>query len=1294
MSAGTEQRERFPLALEPGYFRPDDLDFTQRVEMTAQLARHLRFHDLNHQEIGDWSALFTNDATLMMARIAAADLWPRQQRFTTQAETAALPQLAREVLSLAGELDFWWRSLAGLQDEAPRQLRDRIELMIVKQLAADLRWVERRFLLHPSGAAPSQRPASPVERELSSLWHRDIGDEAAADADTERSDRERLRERFFAFLSAADDVSQLARELLPDSLATGRHEPAAALLIAALQLCEVAQQEVNRLPARHVAFYLRDCLGFQPTPPQPDRVHLACERDLRAPADVHLPPGTAFEAGKDAAGRPVRFVSEEALTVTDLRVAALHTLRQEHDRLIAPEAQLGYVTRSKLAQPAPDGHRVWPLFGASGGADAQDAGIGLAIASPLLGLGEGEREIRLLLRQADTAPGPRLLALRDAVLQARTAPAVREAFGALLPHWLMAVSDAQEATALDSGQTIPGDLSAQDWQDMRAAVAQVPQAELPPLFAGSHPPRRSRLFSRLLQGALRLSLSSADGWLSVDSRLERVERAATGRAAGAAAGCDLALRIRLKPEAPAIVGCDPALHGAAWPTRLPLLQLVLSTQGRLYPYSLLARLSLAAAELSVRASGLRQLHLENHLGRLDATKAFMPFGPLPTLSSYVVIGSPEAARKTLDRLWLDIEWGGLPQEPGGFDAHYAGYTGPAGAALRQGGFSAGMAWLRDGQWQACSQRPGQALLFCQDTHSRELQAARRIEIDPAALRQFSRASTEDWQRMPQPRNGLCRLQLTSPRPAFGHGVYPVELAAAVGANARRRRRPEPLPNPPYTPVIERLSLSYEATSVIALDRDDEPAEGVDGERVYHLHPLGLQPLLSAATGSAQPLLPHLGDEGNLYIGLSGSDASGLLTLLFQLQEPLAGSAAGELDRPAVRWATLAGDEWRPLPATRVLGDTTHGGLTSGIVTLDLPRDLDTQHRVMPSGLYWLRLSAQADFERFARLVSVRTQGLQLRRDLAPTLKPRGKAAPPAPPEALIDGAISRPAANLPGLAAATQVGRSFGLRREEDERALITRAGERLQHKGRSSLAWDVERLLLEQFPDICKVRCLPPTDGSGRVTVVVVPTLPRNQPALACTAPRFNAVDLARMADALAAVGSPFARFHVRNPAYDLLQLRATIGLRTGAHEGATLRRVNDSVVQMLSPWFDQGYGVRFDWLVRSEDLEARIRQLDGVDAVSRLSLLTITCDDHGVYRLHDTALAPLGPQPPGQDSDRPARGAAHAHARLPWSLALPLQQHILTAADSPGITGGAQPTGVAQLSVGSTFVIGRALP
>jgi len=1276
MSTGTEQRERFPRALAPGYFRPDDLDFEQRVEMTAQLARHLRFVDLDDNDAGDWGTLFATDPTLVMARIAAVDPWPLQQRFAREVDTAPLAHLARQVLTLAGWLDLWWRALAGVPDQAPRVLRERIHLLVDQQLAADLRWVERRFLRGAEAGAASQ-PPGPVERELSRMWHRQIGEEAAADPSAEREDRERLRQRFFAFLSAVDDVSTLARELLPDSIATASHEPAAALLVAFLKVCETAQREVNRFPARHTSFYYRDCLGFEAAPSRADRVHLACERDPRAPGDLRLPAGTAFDAGKDAAGRPVRFVSEEALTVTDARVAALRTLRLERDRLIAPERDLNYVTRVKVATPEADGRTVWPLFGAAGGTGAQDARIGLAIASPLLLLREGDRDIRVILRQTSAGAAPDLLGLRDAVLRAKTPEDFREAFGNLVPQWLLAGGNGGKD---DGGKDdVGGDLRDTDWISIRDASMRLLGTKLPALFDVPGKPNRALIFDRLLQGAFRLSLSTAAGWWTVEGRLDR------------AAGAGLSLLIRLRADAPAITGVDPAVHGAEWPTRLPVLRLEVATQGRLYPYSLLARLPLAEVELRVCVRGVRDVRLANNLGRLDPTKAFSPFGPLPGLSSYLVVGSPEAARKTLDRLSLDIEWGGLPLEPGGFDTHYAGYGGTAGKELRQGRFNAAIAWLRDGHWQPCANQSAQQPLFAGTDAAGELIAMQHVEIDPGSVRKLSRATEEDWSTMAMPRNGLCRLQLAGPRAAFGHAAYPVELAATVAANARTRR-PRPLPNPPYTPVIERLWLNYEAASIIALDRDDDPPEGVDGERLFHLHPFGLQTLYSAMSGGGHDLLPRLGADGNLYIGLASNDPGGVLTLLFQLRESSARSRLNGRRPRAVRWSTLANDEWRPLPPSAVLGDSTHGCLTSGIVTLDLPRDMSTDHTVMPAGLYWLRLSAEAEFDTFAGLVSVRTQGLRLRRQMPGEAGVPAAAgtAPPAPPEPLPDSVIARTTATVAGLASVTQVGRSFSLRREEDERAMITRAGERLQHKGRASLAWDVERLLLARFPDVLKARCLPASDGSGVVTAVVIPTLPRNQPALACAAPRFNAVELARMTAALAEIGSPFARFQVRNPAYDRLQLRATIGLTRGAHEGATLRRVNEAVVHYLSPWFDEGYGPRFDWLVRSEDLEGRLRALEGVSFVTRLSLITVACDDRDVYALSDTARAPLGAEPPGQDGARPARGAAHAHARLPWSIALPLPQHILTAIDLYPEAVAPQVTGVDRLAVGSTFVIG----
>jgi hypothetical protein len=174
-----------------------------------------------------------------------------------------------------------------------------------------------------------------------------------------------------------------------------------------------------------------------------------------------------------------------------------------------------------------------------------------------------------------------------------------------------------------------------------------------------------------------------------------------------------------------------------------------------------------------------------------------------------------------------------------------------------------------------------------------------------------------------------------------------------------------------------------------------------------------------------------------------------------------------------------------------------------------------------------------------------------------------------------------------------------------------------------------------------------------------------------------------------LQARASPFAQVVVRNPVYDRLQLRCSVGLSPGAHEGEVLQRLNATTVRLLSPWFDEGYGPDFDWVVRSEDLEARLRELDGVAYVTRLSLLHVGCTDDGIYTLGDTAREGAGAE--GRPGGAAQRG--NAMARAPWSLALPLATHIVEAERAPDAPQTApQPTGIARLAIASTFVIAGA--
>ena len=369
----------------------------------------------------------------------------------------------------------------------------------------------------------------------------------------------------------------------------------------------------------------------------------------------------------------------------------------------------------------------------------------------------------------------------------------------------------------------------------------------------------------------------------------------------------------------------------------------------------------------------------------------------------------------------------------------------------------------------------------------------------------------------------------------------------------------------------------------------------------------------------------------------------------------------------------------------MLADSTEGFLTSGIVTLDIPAEINRENHRMPAGLYWLRVSTTVpDFRVFARLRGVYAHALRAR---------RVSAAGPAPAAAVFQTRVA-----TPGLASVAQVGRSFDRLVPEDTRSMRTRAGERLRHKYRASTVWDIERLVLEHSPEVFKVKCFPPTVGyrgsaPGRVLVAVVPTVRRNDPSDSTRAPRINAAGLKRIADYLRGLASPWMQFGVLSAVYERIQVRCCVKLTHGTATGLALKRINEAIIEYLSPWWDGGRGPVFDWVIRCEDVEAHLRKLDSVELVTCTSLLHVAEDVEESYTLGDTAR--LGDAATG---DAVAAGVGtrgpsdQVRASCPWSIALPMSSHLVTLVDAAGATdSGPIPTGIGRLAIGGTFIVGR---
>ncbi|WP_293905374.1 hypothetical protein [Phenylobacterium sp.] len=1278
MSGGTNQAERYPAGLSAERFRVDETPAHELLTMSRRFARELDFVGEDGRVDGDWRRLLDGDETVMLARGLSRPLRQHERAFLDDFTGARPHGVADRLSDLARWLAHWFGDLTAIDRPRTKAFSERVEQVVTQFLAPELApatastiaeattLIDDRLdpILRPGAARSRRRAQPPTLREM--------------------------RRLYFALLKSIARVQAMAEQEWRRSLQSGAHEPAAALLLAFLQMFERVQQQMNRFTDRLTDFYYRDVLRMQPHGAEADSVLLVFQRDPTYAAEVIVPAGARFLVPASAAGPAVEFLADEALYVTETRVDALCTLRLQRDRLISPEREFAYVTRVKIdafsaqvGSAGPPGAQSAPLFGGDVRGSirkGENARIGLAVAAPVLWLKEGEREVRLTIGFAfDDDPQALLAQLREASAAPEPDPAAKataffRVLGRLFGRWVLpdakvlTTADLKEIRALAAGfiDLTPFERKA---SEISADMDGVSPTDPLFLFLGAVEPdeaSRDLIRDEVLESLFRVALSTADGWFECPRVVLQPGSGATS----------MTLALHLGNDDPPIEACTAAVHGPDLPTGAPVMRLLINDQAAFYPLSLLDGAMLDSLGLQVAVSGVRDLRAYNQLGPLDPSRPFMPFGPIPNIASYLVIAAPELARKYVTALTVCPEWVGLP--PDGFADYYDGY----GARMDDGAFTATTAILRDGLWIE-SDLPPQPLFTTQGS----LQG-RPIDFGAAALVTGWRPTDADLILDQNARSGFFRVQLAAPKEGFGHQIYPTALTNALSAKTRSRKA-QPMPNPPYTPLLGRVTLTYAASTRITIGRANEARTAGGAERVLYLRPFGVEQIYPYPSERRRPVAPGFGRDGNLYIGLSGRDLRGVLTLLFDLRRDAADEAeARQTPRPTIEWSWLTEDEWRPLDRRRVLSDTTSGFLTSGVVTLDLPPDIRPGNRLMPSDLYWLRAATDASSGCFAGLKGVTAQTLRATRVLS------AAAAPEAP---LAPRSIDMKSAALPGILALQQPEASYGLRCAERQDEERTRIGERLRHKNRASTPWDYERLVLERFPNVFKARCLSNradrtgAAAPGQVLVVVAPAAHRNDSQYASRAMRLDPLELDSIERYLQARSSPFAKVRVRNASYDLIQVRCRVALRPGAH-GDILRRINAAIVAHLSPWHDGGYLAHFDWEVRGEDIEDCVRRLPEVESVTGISLVHVCEDQSGPagssYLFEDTALPP----PAYPDGVSPTR-AQHRH---PWSMALPMDEHFIDIVTDDGVdetrwTGVAAGAGVAGVQIGSTFVVGR---
>jgi hypothetical protein len=406
-----------------------------------------------------------------------------------------------------------------------------------------------------------------------------------------------------------------------------------------------------------------------------------------------------------------------------------------------------------------------------------------------------------------------------------------------------------------------------------------------------------------------------------------------------------------------------------------------------------------------------------------------------------------------------------------------------------------------------------------------------------------------------------------------------------------------LPSEPYTPVIKSLSLDYTAT---ANDKDID---------LIHLYPYAGTYKLESIP-QRPTLLPTFCDEGNLFIGLKDLVPGSNVNILFQLAEATADS---ETEREKLKWFYLENNTWKLLrTGFEVLDDDTNALTTSGIIKFMLPANMTNENTILPKGLHWIKASIPCHSKSVSEIISIHTQAMKatFTNDAA-----NDKLRLVAP---LAAGSVAKLKVADASIKKINQPYDSFDGREPEVEKHFYIRTSELLRHKNRAIQKFDYERLVLEAFPKIFKVKCINHSYAlnankfindfpmaPGYVLIAVIPDLNQLKAAQSFE-PRVPVSMLEDIKTSLQKVTSPFVRLWIKNPRYEKVNFCLRVKLLPGKDEVYYKSKMEQDLREFLAPWFVGEYDkLAFGQPINRSDVIRFLESKDYLDYIIDLKMV-----------------------------------------------------------------------------------------
>lgn len=619
-----------------------------------------------------------------------------------------------------------------------------------------------------------------------------------------------------------------------------------------------------------------------------------------------------------------------------------------------------------------------------------------------------------------------------------------------------------------------------------------------------------------------------------------------------------------------VTSCFHPVHH--YTSRYPALNVCLNLNSEDYNKAALEKIQLSHVKLTATVKNVTNLQIYNELGKIDNSKPFAPFGINTEKGAWFNVGNYEVNIKETKYIDLNFEWEQLPETPLGL--YYADYK----KGITNHSFEVAVKYLSDFKWKEVR---GKNIFSLFSTEDQGILATKntigKIDVDKMPI---ISVSENDYHYSLNSRNGFLNLTLKNPEMGFGEKVYRKIFTEQMMKNARKKNK-YPSIQPPIQPVLKRITLDYYAEDVI----DVRTHSSENQSWVSSIVPLDYVEANTEKYSENISFLPNL-EERNLLLAFLNVKENTLLNLFFEVypreQKDMKGDSLYQ-QREEIRHVKIyIGNphHWERAPLSFMKKDETIGLLISGGIQLQFPQVISPD-LYDSEGRLWIRIGYDdVDGVEFPAIKSVFLNAAKL--EMIVSEDDRNSIVVNRKYGEVTEDTV------IPGISKIKRISPFYNGRSAENSSDMLMRISEHAAHKGRAVTPKDYERLILHEFPDISKVKCITApkkTSIENTVYLVVLPKTDSNE-RYPLTPPHL----IFQIEKYIQNLTSSYVRaVRVINPVYEEVIIRCKIELK-GYFSVKSRKLLAEKMNHLIAPWISDTGIALFGYSIDLEKIHDEI--------------------------------------------------------------------------------------------------------